>query len=224
VIALLPAIILASLAGSLHCVAMCGPLVGMHGDRGMRFALAHSLGRLAVYTSLGIAAGALGKAIDLAGDLGTIQRIATLLAGAVIVVWGVRELAGRWGNRRASGDAFAAGLVRIRTRRPLLRATLVGMLTGLLPCGWLWAFVVAAAGTGDPASGGLVMATFWLGTVPAMIGVLAFAGPVLARLRARMPVVTGVALIVLGLGTLALRFTDAGPAQISHPHCPRCAS
>ncbi len=98
----------------------------------------------------------------------------------------------------------------------------MGAITGLIPCGWLWAFVITAAGTGSPVSGALVMLAFWLGTVPAMVGLLAFAGPVLARLRARMPAVTAVALIALGLGTLALRWRDAGTAQVAAPHCHHC--
>ena len=95
----------------------------------------------------------------------------------------------------------------------------MGTLTGLLPCGWLWAFVVTAGGTGHPASGAAVMGAFWLGTVPAMVGLLAFAGPVLAQLRARMPAITAVVLIALGLGTLALRWRDAGAAEVMAPHC-----
>ena len=93
------------------------------------------------------------------------------------------------------------------------------MLTGFLPCGWLWAFVVAAAGTGSALGGALVMAVFWLGTVPAMTGVLALGGPAAIWLRRRMPAVTAIALIVLGLGTLAMRWTDAGAPQVTHPRC-----
>jgi sulfite exporter TauE/SafE len=95
----------------------------------------------------------------------------------------------------------------------------MGTLTGLLPCGWLWAFVITAGGTGHPLSGAAVMAAFWIGTVPAMVGLLAFAGPVIAGIRARMPVVTAMVLIALGLGTLAFRWRDAGVVQVIAPHC-----
>jgi len=227
VTALLPAIVLSSVIGSLHCLAMCGPLVGMHGGaRTIRLALVHSLGRLVTYCVLGGLAGTLGRAIDLAGDLAAVQRGATIVAGIVIVGWGGYQLAVALGVRRSSatgGATFRAGLVRIRRHRPTTRAWLAGVLTGLLPCGWLWAFVVAAAGTGDPWLGVLVMAAFWLGTVPAMVGLLALAAPVFAWLRSRMPVVTAVALVVLGLGTLAMRWSDSGAAQVAHPHCPACA-
>jgi uncharacterized protein len=218
------AILAASLLGSLHCVAMCGPLVGLHGGaHSARLALVHSLGRLVTYVVLGAIAGSVGRAIDLAGDLAIVQRVATILAGLVIVAWGGWQLAVAVGWRRArsrtSGSTFASGLVRIRSRPPATRAWLTGVLTGLLPCGWLWAFVVAAAGTGGLLDGAALMATFWLGTVPAMLGVLTLAGPLLARLRARIPVITAVTLIVLGLGTLALRWRDAGVRQVTTPSC-----
>ena len=68
------------------------------------------------------------------------------------------------------------------------------------------------------------MLVFWAGTVPAMTGALTLGGPVFAWLRNRMPVVTALALIVLGLGTLALRWRDAGAAQVTHPSCHEVAS
>ena len=97
------------------------------------------------------------------------------------------------------------------------------MLTGLLPCGWLWAFVVSAAGTASPVAGALVMAVFWLGTVPAMTGVLALGGAVLDAMRRRMPVISAGILIVLGLATLAGRWADAGATGATAPHCHRSA-
>jgi sulfite exporter TauE/SafE len=223
-IAMLPAIALGSLLGSIHCVAMCGPLVGLHGGaRTIRLALVHALGRLTTYALLGTLAGLVGRAIDLAGDLGTVQRAASLVAGAVVVGWGLYQLAIARGWRRPASapgtTAFTSGLVRIRTRRAVARTWLVGVLTGFLPCGWLWAFVVVAAGTGSALGGLLVMTVFWLGTVPAMTGVLAFGGPVIDWLRRRLPAVTAVAMIVLGLGTLAMRWGDAGRAQVEQPSC-----
>ena len=229
--ALLAGVLAASVVGSVHCVAMCGPLVGLHGGaRTVRLALVHALGRLTTYAVLGAAAGAVGSAIDLAGKMGDVQRAATIAAGVVIVGWGVWTAVGSAKTSTSTStsastststttSAFGSALVRIRTRRPARRAWLMGTITGLLPCGWLWAFVVTAAGTGGVGAGAAVMTAFWLGTVPAMVGLLAFAGPVIARLRARLPVVTAVALIALGLGTLALRWRDAGVTQVAHPHC-----
>ena len=217
-IALLAGIVVASLAGSVHCVAMCGPLVGLHGG-GLRLAAAHAVGRLVTYAMLGVAAGLAGSAIDLAGKLGNVQHVAAVVAGLVIVVWGIAQASGLRPQASARSSTFGNALVRIRAKQPGRRAWWTGVLTGLIPCGWLWAFVVSAAGTGSAVVGGLVMIAFWLGTVPAMIGVLGVAGPLIARLRARVPVVTAIALVAVGLGTLALRWRDTGATQVTHPHC-----
>lgn len=225
--ALLTGVLVASIVGSLHCVAMCGPLAGLHGGaRTMRLAFAHSLGRLATYVVLGTVAGALGNALDLAGRLGNVQRIAAVVAALTIVGIALVPLVA--GRRRARTtrrqSSFAGALVRIRSRNEIRRAWLIGTLTGLLPCGWLWAFVVMAAGTGSAFVGGAVMATFWLGTVPAMVGMLRFAGPVIARVRSQMPVVTAIVLVLAGLGTLALRWRDAGTGQVEAPSCHHARS
>jgi sulfite exporter TauE/SafE len=220
VIELLPVVLGSSLLGSVHCVAMCGPLVGLHGGaRSLWLAASHSLGRLATYAAIGAAAGLVGAAVDVAGALVTVQRAATVMAAAALVAIAVKSARPRARAAHASGTAFRAGLVRIRTRRPAARAWLLGAVTGLLPCGWLWAFAITAAGTASPLAGAGVMTAFWLGTVPAMLGVLAVFGPAIARLRTRLPLVTATVLAVVGLATLAMRWRDAGAAQVEHPHC-----
>lgn len=214
---ILGAILASSLLGSLHCAAMCGPLVGLAGT-GARLALVHALGRLIVYATLGAIAGLVGRAIDVAGSLGTVQHAASIVAALAIVVFGIRGLLVGL-DPKVKGTAFKRGLVTIRRRKPAGRALATGMLVGLLPCGWLWAFVVVAGGTGGALTGAATMAAFWLGTVPMMVGLFGFAGPALARLRARVPKATAIALVVLGLGTLAFRWRDAGVEQIYKPHC-----
>jgi sulfite exporter TauE/SafE len=220
---LLGTILVASLAGSLHCLAMCGPLVGLAaGSHSLRFGVLHALGRLATYVALGIAAGAIGRAVDLAGRLADVQHVAAIVAAIVIVGWGIHSVAvarGWWRPSSTDASRLTRSVVRLRSRRPGMRAWSMGLLVGFVPCGWLWAFVVSAAGTGSALGGAAVMATFWLGTVPAMTGLLAIAGPLVARLRARMPVVTSAALVVLALGTLAMRWDNAGTRGVTHPSC-----
>jgi sulfite exporter TauE/SafE len=232
--AVLFGVFVASLVGSVHCLAMCGPLVGLHGGaRTMRLAGTHALGRMTTYVVLGVAAGLVGSAVNVAGHMANVQRAATIAAAALIVGMGIWQIAQSWrlsrirdnsqaarvGAGTGAGSMFASALVRIRPRSAAKRSYMIGTLTGLLPCGWLWAFVIAAAGTGSPITGGLTMFAFWLGTVPAMVGLLRVTGPLLARVRARMPAITAVALIAIGLGTLALRWRDIGTQQVTHPHC-----
>ena len=224
----LPAAIFASsLAGSLHCLAMCGPLLDLHGGaRTLRLALVHALGRLATYAALGALAGLFGRAVDMAGHLAAVQHAAAIAAGLLIVGWGLRAIAiarGWLGTAGRAPAVFQRGLVQLRARRPVSRAWWIGVLTGLLPCGWLWVFVASASGTGSPWAGAAVMAVFWLGTVPAMTGLVALGGPVIARIRRRLPVVSASLMIALGLATLATRWGDAGAAGATAPHCHRSA-
>ncbi len=216
--ALLLSVLASSLVGSLHCAAMCGPLQALYLDpahRGTtptaaarwRPPIAHALGRLGAYTVLGTAAGALGAAVDLAGSLADVQRIAMVVAGAMLIAWGVLALASALGAPLPSlrPRTWNRAVVRIRRRRPAVRAALLGLLSAALPCGWLWAFVVVAAGTGSFAGGALVMATFWLGTTPMMLGLGAAAAPLVQRVGARMPFVTAAALIAVGVIALRAR-------------------
>lgn len=225
--ALWPAILASSLAGSLHCVAMCGPLVGLHGGaRSLRLALVHAMGRLTTYAALGAVAGLLGGAVDMAGHFAAIQHGAAIAAGLLTVGWGLRTIAIARGWLATSGSApvlFRRGLVQLRSRRAISRAWMIGVLTGLLPCGWLWVFVVSAAGTGSPWTGAAVMSVFWLGTVPAMTGMLAFGGPLVAWARRKLPVITAGAMIALGLVTLTARWRDTGAIGVTAPHCHRSA-
>jgi len=133
-----------------------------------------------------------------------------------------------------SGRLFRRALVPLRRRRPTTRAALLGLLTAALPCGWLYAFVLAAAGTGGAAGGALLMVAFWIGTVPMLAGVAALARPLAARLGRHRPLITAAALVVLGLAAIGLRApmlahgvpaassTEAPAAGPTLPDAPPC--
>lgn len=209
-------ILTASLAGSVHCAAMCGPFVAASGggassSRGRIVAqAAYHAGRLVTYLSLGAAAGLAGGALDLAGSAAGVQRISAFVAGALLLVWGVSTLAGTRGfvklQRRAPGGRLLSRvLARVSALPPIPRALLLGMSTAFVPCGWLYAFVATAAGSGSVSSALLVLGAFWLGTVPALVvASLGFRG-LTARLGARAKNVTAAVLVVSGLCVLGLR-------------------
>ena len=136
----LVAVLGASLLGSLHCVAMCGPLAALHlaptSRATLRLGVVHALGRAATYVALGVGAGAAGRALDLAGDLASVQRAAAIVAGLAILIWGLVAIARVWWPReRASrgGAMFSAGLVRLGARRPTTRAAMLGVTTIAAP-------------------------------------------------------------------------------------------
>lgn len=222
--ALLIAVLIASLLGSTHCAGMCGAFVlfavATPADAPSvwrsRAALnmAYNLGRLVTYTLLGAAAGSLGAALDLGGAMVGFQQTAAIAAGALMIGFGIMALLRARGVklRRMPLPAFltrwvAAGHRAVADTSPLMRAWSVGLLTTFLPCGWLYAFAVTAAGTASPLYGAAVMALFWAGTVPILaglgLGAQALAGP----LRARLPVLTSILLVAVGIYTVFGRMT-----------------
>lgn len=217
--ALIGAVFVASLAGSVHCAGMCGPLVAFvlnpidrpTTPRALLHLLYHA-GRLVAYVALGAAAGGVGAMLDLTGSAVGIQRTAAVLAGLVIVVTGVATLLRHLGVAVPGGrtPAIVARVVQPVQRvamslTPLPRATLFGVLTALLPCGWLYAFGATAAGTGQPLVGALVMAAFWAGNVPWLLAVGVSTQMLTRVLGPRMPVVMALVLIALGAFTIASR-------------------
>ncbi len=201
----------ASLIGGLHCAGMCGGFVcavSVPGRATLSQAAWH-LGRGLAYVAIGFAAGSLGRGLESALATTGLQHAAAIAAAALLVVRGVSMLASGAARpaRPAPWSRLVASAIRgVRALPVVPRAALVGALAALLPCGWLWAFVATAAGTGQPVGGALVMLTFWSGTIPALAGVGLAAGGLLARFRDRIPRVTAIAMIVVGLLTVVGRF------------------
>jgi uncharacterized protein len=224
-------VLVASLLGSLHCAGMCGGFVALYaGDPGRRDGarmghVAYNLGRLIAYAALGALAGALGAALDLGGALLGVQRGMAAVAGVFIALWGSLVLLESFGRRvpRFGAPPWLHGFVSRGVRliagwRPLTRALAVGLLTGCLPCGWLYAFVVTAAGTGSASAGAALMAVFWVGTLPVMVslgvGLRGLAGP----LRRYVPTACAMAMILVGLLAVAGRVVERPITHASHYH------
>jgi sulfite exporter TauE/SafE len=209
----------AGLFGSVHCIGMCGGLVAVAGDgaRGQKqralVQLSYQSARLVSYVSLGIVAGSLGRALDLAGEAAGLGQGAAIAAGTLMSAWGAWALLEATGARvklplprlRILPARLVIWLRQARTRPPLVRAALLGGASALLPCGFLYAFALAAAATASPGGGALVMAALWLGNMPALVGFgFVFSG-VLSRLKRHVPVLSATSVLLLGLFTLNSR-------------------
>ena len=225
-IALLASLFVAALIGSPHCAGMCGGFVAFYaGQEGGRERLAHAAyngGRLVSYALLGAVAGLLGASVEQLGATVGVSRAAATVAGALMVLWGAATIATGLGARlprlpvpRNAGRGFAAALRGLRAQPPPARALVIGLLSTLLPCGFLYVFVAAAAATASPLRGALVMAVFWAGTVPIMAGLGLAAQSLLGPLRRRLPVVTAAGLVVLGLLTMAGRLGLPTPLPVA---------
>ena len=223
------AVLGATLLGSPHCAGMCGGFVcfvtgDASGKRRWLVQGAYHLGRLVSYGSLGMIAGSLGGGIEHAGASFGLFRAAPIVAGVLMIVWGGSNLLRAIGAR-APRPASASPLSRalapfvrgMRDWHPLARASAIGLITTVIPCGFLYGFVAVAGGTGSPLSGLLVMVVFWAGTLPVLASLGFLADRALGALRLKLPIVSASILIVLGLLTLAGRMQPLGEHRHGHP-------
>lgn len=188
----LAAFVTALIGGFGHCATMCGPFVLMQvtGDdrdrsgpvlRRLGGALlpGYQAGRYTTYMALGaLAGGAGGGVIQVTGLrwlMALLLAVAALaMAGQAVKGWLPARWPARW--RGLPAPAFAARLGPLLARLALkgqdgkggVRGYRLGLVLGLLPCGFLYAALAAAAATGGAAGGALVMGAFVTGTLPAL--------------------------------------------------------
>lgn len=232
---LLIGVLVASLAGSVHCAAMCGGFVCVYagvgarsGIRGIAPHVAYHGGRLVSYVALGLAAGALGARVDSVARLARVERGAAIVAGMLMILWASSRIASSLGVRLPRTPASGAVtwvqrqlgelLLAFKDQSALVRSGAIGLLTTLLPCGWLYTFVVTAGGTGNPMSGALVMAMFWLGTIPLLLGVGLGAQRVSRPLARHLPLAGAALVLVLGFLSLTGKLRQIPSIGAPHSH------
>ncbi|UQV46332.1 sulfite exporter TauE/SafE family protein [Janthinobacterium lividum] len=228
-LSLLP-LFMVGLAGSVHCIGMCGGIVGALSLSGGAPAapvrpvisiavarpaphtnvlrvLAYNGGRIASYMLAGAMAGSLAGAGML--HLASLQVAGYWLANLMLVALGL-YLMDAW---RGLAHLEAAGNIVWRRVRPLLKplmpmdtplkALAVGGLWGWVPCGMVYSALLTAMLQGSALNGAAAMAAFGLGTLPTLLGM----GLLGTRLRAQMqrrPVRIASGLLVLSFGLLGL--------------------
>lgn len=231
-----PLILLGGLLGSSHCVGMCGAfamLVGMNRPtvrENVIAQLSYSAGRLLTYSTMGAVAGYLGlRLVKSAPKLLNIPATLCLLAGVLLVIEGLfaTGLLKRKGTKSSvQGGCLMSPLFATMLRMPGMRnAFSAGLLTGMLPCGLLYAFLSLAASTGDMLRGMAVMSVFGLGTVPLMV--LTGAGAMLLQLATRERLMRAAAWCVILTGVLTVWrggafLKAANSANDQTPACPFC--
>ncbi len=226
------AVFFAGLLGGVHCLGMCGSIVGILTAQlpkdGARwpFHLAYNSGRIASYTLAGALAGSIGQAGFLLRDVAPVQYLLFALSSLMLIALGL-YLAGIWNMVRRIEQVGRLLWQRIQPlTRPLLpvttptRALLLGALWGWLPCGLVYSVLVTALASGHARSGALIMLAFGLGTLPNLLviglfwercrrwvqspGVRLFAGLIVTAFG------------ILGLTKVGLVFSVHGLAGRSH--------
>ena len=210
-------ILSASLVGSLHCAGMCGGFAAFYAGGSQKVFwphVAYNGGRLITYAALGAIAGLIGQSLDLAGSsVVGFQRITAILVGLLMIIWGISAFfrksealffdgsQGKFG--KFVGRVIATVLKKDPAGRPCSKALVIGLLSTLLPCGFLYGFAALSAASGSPLKGLLVMVFFWAGTVPVMATMGGVITALSSKLRKYVPRVIAVLLILAGFFSLS---------------------
>ncbi len=172
-------------ASSLHCIAMCGPLVG-GSCRNRTDGLAYGLGRLAGYACVGALAGVVGGPLLTPDRARIVQLAAATLIAAMLLLRAARFLGvgGRGLTQVRRKPKTTSIFLRLAPHLPR-RGALLGVVTALFPCGALLTGLIAAAAAGGAWQGGLLMIGFAIASSPALLLSGIFGARVLAWVEAR---------------------------------------
>lgn len=171
----------AGLAGSAHCLGMCGGIVSAlamtRSKAGaverLLFNLLYHLGRIAMYATLGLVVGLLAQT-GMTELLKPYMRPLFITANGLVIVMGLATMI----NIRSFGIAaldgagygFLQGILgRLNAGSSVFSAFPVGLVMGLIPCGLVYGVLISAASSASLVKGGAMMLAFGLGTLPALL-------------------------------------------------------
>lgn len=188
------------LLGGVHCVGMCGGIVGALGlglPEGVRgrtramlpYLLAYNAGRITSYTLAGALFGGIGWLAAHTLAVHAAQQVLAVIAGTFMLALGL-YLGGLW---RGVVYLERAGTHVWRRLEPLGRrflpvqrpgqAFMLGLVWGWLPCGLVYSVLIWALSAGGTLKGALLMLSFGLGTLPNLVAMGVFAATLAALVR-----------------------------------------
>lgn len=209
------------IAGSFHCVGMCGPLalsLPLNTNSNLLRTILitlYNLGRTFTYFLLGLLFGSIGNTFSLVGY----QQLISIVIGVVILLLLIFGKILEPNTKLFSG--FYNYVKRILGKlltsdKNMFSYFLIGMVNGLLPCGLVYLAIASAVATGSVLGGGVLMLGFGLGTVP-MLFILMLAGRYISlairqKMRQLVPVFVGLMAFLMILRGLNLGIPYISPA------------
>ena len=208
------------LAGSLHCVGMCGPLAlslpVSHSDNLSRFAggTLYNLGRILSYSILGLIFGSIGKLIISSHWQ---SRLSLVLGVLILLYLFVPKRYLHFSKPTVLNKPFLAlrkQLGKLFQSKNLSSLFFIGILNGLLPCGLVYLALTSSVIIGSSLNGALFMSFFGLGTFPAMMATIILGNYLNQQIRLKINKAVPVLLFVMAT-LLVLRGLELGIPFVS---------
>lgn len=208
---------LTGLLSSLHCVGMCGPIalatptIGQSKREKWFGKLVYNVGRIFTYSVLGAVFGLFGAGLKIAGW----QQGVSITVGILMLI--VAVLNSSWIEQYAASGItkFTSRNIGVLFQRKTYTALwLIGVLNGLLPCGFVYLALLGAISTQSFFQGVFFMALFGLGTLPLMYAVSLFGVFMSTSLRTKTRKLMPYFMFALGI-VFILRGLNLGVSYLS---------
>lgn len=197
------------LAGSAHCIGMCGGFAvlagsGMHASARTRVNLAAWLaGKTLTYAVLGLALGSISGAVP--RTFSGFQSVVVIFTALLLVLTGL-HMAGigpAWSLVAPSPvSGFVTRMASAVKKSSVFGRFTLGLLNGLLPCGLVYAALAYSLTLQSAIGGAVFMTAFGLGTAPVLAFVGLGTGFFNQKYRARVTKILGWIVVLAGLYTL----------------------
>lgn len=222
------------LAGSFHCIGMCGPLalalpVSHKNDLSrVTGGLLYNSGRIFSYSVLGLLFGSLGSFMFAAKW----QSFLSITLGSLILIYLLFPK--RWFHYSVKNSLskpflfLRQQLGKLFQEKKISSIFFIGVLNGYLPCGLVYLALASSVVAGNSLTGGMFMLFFGLGTLPMMFSVV-FMGNYLSqslrqKIRGSIPFllfIMAVLLILRGMN-LGIPFISPGINDEHQSHVAGC--
>lgn len=214
-----PAFIM-GLAGSLHCIGMCGPLAlslpVSHDSNLSRISggVIYNGGRILSYTGMGLIFGSFGSLI-IASKWQSSLSIALGIIILLYLLFPKRYF--HFSTTTILGKPFILlrqQLGKLFHSKKLSSLLFIGVLNGFLPCGLVYLALTSSIISASPVNGGMFMLFFGLGTFPMMFATVLMGNYLNQSLRQKIHKVVPTLLFFMAV-LLILRGMNLGIPFIS---------
>lgn len=190
-------VLLMGFLGSWHCGVMCGPL--SCNLKNQKDFFSYHVGRLISYLIIGTVI-FYGSHYFLDAESRTVKAVASIVFGLAFIYFGLSQM-DFIKNRLMLFKYYKIQFKIIERHKKIAREfpIILGLLTGLFPCMWLYSFLILASQLNSMPEALGVILLFWLSALPAFIVLTGFMQSLVKAAPVSHQKISGLILIVAGV-------------------------
>jgi len=204
---IMSSVLIMGFLGSWHCGVMCGPL--SCNFRAQKDFFSYHLGRLFSYAVLASLL-FFGMQYFVSAQSRVLRFTGTVIFGFIFIYFGLVQLNVLKKNNLLFSGYYKFQFKFLDKNKNLCKKfpLILGLLTGLFPCGWLYSFLLLSSRLESWDQSLLVIFIFWLTALPAFVAFNGFMQNLIKNSQLRYQVLSGAVLIAAGLFSILGHWFD----------------